>query len=133
MFHDKFLDALEFDVGDFFLVCKFLNDFGSLVEKLSRIVVIRGHAQDFLVVLQNAREVAADDSLLLQSLFLAFGLYEFELELGQLLPVAADLLYPITKRDNLFGSDSLVFGGSRLGLHNLAIERWAIEEGILGA
>ena len=79
LFHDKFLDALEFDVGDFFLVCKFLNDFGSLDEKLSRIVVIRGHAQDFLVVLQDAREVAADDSLLLHSLFLAFGLYEFEL------------------------------------------------------
>ena len=50
IFHDAFLDALEFNAGDFFLVCKFLNEFGSPDEVLFRIVVIRGHAQDFLVV-----------------------------------------------------------------------------------
>ena len=50
LFHDAFLDALEFGAGDFFLVCKFLNDFGSPDEVLFRIVVNRGHAQDFLVV-----------------------------------------------------------------------------------
>ena len=49
LFHDAFLDALEFGAGDFLLVCKSLNDLGS-PDEVCRIVVIRGHGQYFLVV-----------------------------------------------------------------------------------
>ena len=89
---DTLLDALKLCAQHLFLSSKRIDEVCS-PDEACRFLVLRGQLQNFLIVVEDARDVAADGSLPVLSRLHVFGL--LKLQLSQGLPVFPDLLLPV--------------------------------------